>query len=78
MIAGLLALRPAEGYVHDSFQGHGLPVFHGRKKLPLAQSLDGVCVQLWVNTANKLNAVHVAVRADDGIQNHFPFDVLLY
>lgn len=47
----------------------------GRAEFPPGQRLHRVGVELRVESADELNAVHGPIFADDGVEDHFAFDV---
>ena len=70
--------RGVEGHVDDSFEFDGGSLFGGGAELPLAEGVHGVGVQLLVDAAHQLNAVDGAVAADYGVEDDFPFDMVVY
>jgi len=63
--------------VDDGFELDGRALFGSRAKLPLAEGVHGVGVELVVNAADELDTVDGAVTADYGVEDDFPFDMLI-
>src|SRR5438874_1045528 len=63
--------------VHDGFELDGFSLPRRRPKSPLAQGIHGVLVELLVDSADQLNAVHRTVAPNHGVENHFAFHVLV-
>ena len=61
----------------DDFEVDGRARFRGWLEFPLGEGGLGVGVELRVEAAGNLNAVHRAVGANDSIQNDFTLNILL-
>src|SRR5208282_2507949 len=69
-------LGAAEGDVDDGLEVDGLAILGSRLEFPLLEGLDGVGVELLVESAHQLNAVNGAVMADHAVEDHFPLHML--
>ena len=69
--------RGVEGDVDDGFEFDGGALFGGGAELPLAEGVHGVGVQLAVDAADELDAIHGAVAANYGVEDDFALDVLI-
>jgi len=76
-IRGLTVGRGVERDVDYGFELDGGALFDGGAKLPLAQGLHGVGVELVVDAADELDAVDGAVTANYGVKHDFAFDVVV-
>lgn len=76
--AGLAVGWGVEGDVDDGFEFDGSTLFGGGAELPLAEGVHGVGVELAVNAADELDAIHRAVAADYGVEDDFALDMLVY
>src|SRR5260370_28960126 len=72
----LAIFRKPKRNVHDGLEIDGGTLFCGRAEFPLAEGLHGVGVELFVDTAYQLNAVHRTVAANHSVEHDFPFDTL--
>ena len=69
--------RGVEGDVDDGFELDWDSLFGGGAELPLTESVHGVGVELVVNAADELDTVDGAVTANHGVEDDFPFDMLI-
>ena len=63
--------------MYDRLDRDGLAILRSGLKLPLTERFNRVGVELLIQSVDHLDAVHASIGANDAVQNHFPFDMLL-
>ena len=63
--------------VHDGLEIYGRALSGCWPEFPLAQSFYGVGIELLVETANELHAVHRTITANYSVKHDLTFDMLV-